>query len=105
MSLVKQRAANCRNPKNSIGPSVAENHSPFRFGPVKHGIRAGLQIMFEETAGDLAEFDAELSILSFTTSGVSAACAASKPFSGTRSRPVRPRGDRAKFLRSHPNPD
>jgi len=56
----KQRAANRRNAQNSTGPVMAENKAASRFNPLKHGITAEHQIMFDETAGDLTELDAEL---------------------------------------------
>jgi hypothetical protein len=49
-----------RNAQNSTGPSIPEDQAASRFNPLKHGIYAEHQIMFDETAGDLAELDAEL---------------------------------------------
>jgi hypothetical protein len=59
MSSRKQRAANRRDTQNS-GPGATENPAASRYNPLKHGISAEHQIMFDETAADLAELDAEL---------------------------------------------
>ena len=58
MSTRKQRAANRANAQNSAGPTT-QGQPASHYNAAKHGIFAVHQIMFDETAGDLAELAAE----------------------------------------------
>jgi hypothetical protein len=58
MSSRKQRATNRANAQNSAGPTT-QGQPASRYNAAKHGIFAVHQIMFDETAGDLAELAAE----------------------------------------------
>jgi len=59
MSSRKQRAANRANAQKSTGPRTAQGQAATRYNALKHGIFAITQIMFDETAEDLAELAAE----------------------------------------------
>jgi hypothetical protein len=59
MPTAKQAAASRANSSKSSGHSTAEGQAASRYNAVKHGIVAIHQIMFDETAGDLAELAAE----------------------------------------------
>jgi len=59
MSTAKQIAANRRNAQKATGPRTTAGKSTSRFNALKHGIFATHQIMFDETAEDLAELAAE----------------------------------------------
>jgi hypothetical protein len=59
MSTRKQRAANRANAQSSTGPSATHAQPASRYNAAKHGISAAHQIMFDETAEDLAELAAE----------------------------------------------
>jgi hypothetical protein len=59
MPTPKQAAASRANAQKSTGPHTAERKTASRFNPLKHGICAVHQIMFDETAEDLAELAAE----------------------------------------------
>src|ERR1700678_2517349 len=59
MSTRRQRAASRANGQKSHGPVTAEGKAKSRFNALKHGIHAQQQIMFTESAGDLAELAAE----------------------------------------------
>jgi hypothetical protein len=56
MSTDKQHRANS---PNSTGPSATQAKAAARYNPVKHGILAIHQIMFDESAEDLADLAAE----------------------------------------------
>jgi hypothetical protein len=58
MSTPKQSAASRANSVNSTSPT-SEGKAASRFNPLKHGINAEQQIMFDESAEDLAELTAE----------------------------------------------
>jgi hypothetical protein len=58
MSTPKQAAAGRANSVNSTSPS-SEGQAASRYNPLKHGINAQQQIMFDESAEDLAELAAE----------------------------------------------
>jgi hypothetical protein len=58
MSTRKQRAANRRKTDDSTGPAN-QSKPASRYNAAKHGISAVHQIMFDETAEDLAELAAE----------------------------------------------
>ena len=60
MSTRKQRAASRANGQKSHGPITPEGKANSRFNALKHGIHAETQIMFDETAEDLAGLAAEL---------------------------------------------
>src|SRR5580692_10885435 len=60
MPTAKQSAASRANGQKSHGPITAEGKSKSRFNALKHGIHAEIQIMFDETAEDLAFLAAEL---------------------------------------------
>ena len=60
MPTAKQAAASRANGQKSHGPTTAEGKAKSRFNALKHGIHAQAQIMFDETAEDLAELAAEL---------------------------------------------
>ena len=93
MATAKQAAASRANPSESTGPRTSQGQTASRFNALKHGICAQHQIMFDESAEDLAEYhehhrpaDPGQRLLVdplFATNGVSAACAASKPFFGS----------------------
>jgi len=59
MSTRRQRAASRANGQKSQGPVTPEGKSKSRFNALKHGIHAQQQIMFTESAEDLAELAAE----------------------------------------------
>jgi len=59
MPTAKQAAASRANSSKSSGHSATEGQAASRYNAVKHGIVAIHQIMFDETAGDLAELAAE----------------------------------------------
>ena len=95
-STPKQAAASRANSQKSTGPRITAGKAASRFNALKHGVYAVHQIMFDEpprispisppsttsTTAPPIPMSAHSSIRSFTTSGVSAACAASKPASG-----------------------
>jgi hypothetical protein len=54
MPTAKQTAANRMNSQKSTGPGATQGQSASRYNAAKHGIDAQHQIMFDETAGDLA---------------------------------------------------
>jgi hypothetical protein len=56
----KQIAASRANGQKSHGPTTNAGKAKSRFNALKHGIHAESQIMFDETAEDLAELAAEL---------------------------------------------
>jgi hypothetical protein len=60
MRTAKQAAASRANGQKSPGPVTAEGKAKSRFNALKHGIHAETQIMFDESAEDLAAFAAEL---------------------------------------------
>jgi hypothetical protein len=60
MRTAKQIAASRANGQKSQGPTTAEGKAKSRFNALKHGIHAESQIMFDETAEDLAELAAEV---------------------------------------------
>ena len=59
MSTAKQIAANRLNAQKATGPRTTAGKSTSRFNALKHGIFATHQIMFDETAEDLADLAAE----------------------------------------------
>jgi hypothetical protein len=59
MATAKQVAASRANGQKSRGPITPEGKAKSRFNALKHGIDAKQQIMFAESAGDLAELAAE----------------------------------------------
>ena len=59
MSTSKQRAASRANGQKSHGPTTPEGKAKSRFNALKHGINAQQQVMFTESAEDLAELAAE----------------------------------------------
>src|ERR1700678_4845196 len=59
MSTRRQRAASRANGQKSRGPVTAEGKAASRFNALKHGIDAKQQIMFTESADDLALLAAE----------------------------------------------
>jgi len=59
MPTAKQTAANRANSTESTAPPTTAGHAASRYNAVKHGIFAITQIMFDETAEDLAELAAE----------------------------------------------
>ena len=59
MSTRRQRAASRANGQKSQGPVTTEGKAKSRFNALKHGIHAQQQIMFTESAEDLAELAAE----------------------------------------------
>src|SRR5277367_5224986 len=59
MPTAKQIAASRANGQKSRGPITAEGKAKSRFNALKHGIDAKQQIMFTESADDLAELAAE----------------------------------------------
>jgi hypothetical protein len=59
MSTPKQAAASRANSLKSTGPRTPQGQAASRFNALKHGIYANYQIMFDETAEDLAELAAE----------------------------------------------
>jgi hypothetical protein len=59
MSTPKQAAASRANALKSTGPRSSAGKAASRFNALKHGIYAHYQIMFDETAEDLAELAAE----------------------------------------------
>jgi hypothetical protein len=59
MSTRKQRAASRANGQKSQGPIAPAGKAKSRYNALKHGIDAKQQIMFHESAEDLAELAAE----------------------------------------------
>ena len=59
MSTRRQRAASRANAQKSTGPRTDAGKAASRFNALKHGIDAQQQIMFGESAGDLAQLAAE----------------------------------------------
>jgi hypothetical protein len=59
MSTPKQAAASRANALKSTGPRTTEGRAASRYNALKHGIHAQKEIMFDETAEDLAELSAE----------------------------------------------
>jgi len=59
MPTAKQRAASRANSQKSTGPRTTAGKAASRFNALKHGIHAQQQIMFNESADDLAELAAE----------------------------------------------
>jgi len=59
MPTAKQIAANRRNAQKATGPRTTAGKATSRFNALKHGIFATHQIMFDETAEDLAGLAAE----------------------------------------------
>jgi hypothetical protein len=59
MATAKQIAANRLNSQKNTGPRTTAGKAASRFNALKHGIFAVHQIMFDETAEDLAELSAE----------------------------------------------
>jgi hypothetical protein len=59
MSTRKQRAASRANGQKSQGPITTTGNAKSRYNALKHGIDAKQQIMFSESAEDLAELAAE----------------------------------------------
>jgi len=59
MSTRRQRAASRANGQKSKGPITEAGKAKSRFNALKHGIHAQQQIMFTESADDLAELAAE----------------------------------------------
>jgi hypothetical protein len=59
MSTRKQRAASRANGQKSQGPITTAGKANSRYNALKHGIDAKQQIMFHESAEDLAELAAE----------------------------------------------
>jgi hypothetical protein len=60
MPTAKQIAASRANGQKSHGPTTSAGKAKSRYNALKHGIHAESQIMFDETAEDLAELAAEL---------------------------------------------
>ena len=60
MATAKQSAASRANAQKSTGPRSTAGKAASRYNALKHGIHAQSQIMFDETAEDLAELDAEV---------------------------------------------
>jgi hypothetical protein len=60
MRTAKQIAASRANGQKSRGPTTPEGKAKSRYNALKHGIHAESQVMFDETAEDLAELAAEL---------------------------------------------
>ena len=59
MATAKQIAASRANSQKSTGPRTTAGKAASRFNALKHGIHAQSQIMFSESAEDLAELAAE----------------------------------------------
>jgi hypothetical protein len=59
MSNRKQAAASRANSLESASPRTPQGQTASRFNALKHGIHYQHQIMFDETAGDLADLAAE----------------------------------------------
>jgi hypothetical protein len=59
MPTAKQTAASRMNSQKSTGPRTTQGKAASRFNALKHGIFATAQIMFDESAEDLAELAAE----------------------------------------------
>ena len=59
MATAKQIAASRANAQKSTGPRIEFGKAASRFNALKHGIDAQQQIMFTESAADLAELAAE----------------------------------------------
>src|SRR5580658_2541533 len=59
MPTEKQSAASRANSQHSTGPRTTEGKAKSRFNALKHGIFAESQIIFTESAEDLAELTAE----------------------------------------------
>jgi hypothetical protein len=60
MPTAKQIAASRANGQKSHGPATSAGKAKSRYNALKHGIHAQSQIMFDETAEDLADLAAEL---------------------------------------------
>jgi hypothetical protein len=60
MPTAKQIAASRANGQKSHGPATSEGKAKSRYNALKHGIHAQSQVMFDETAEDLAELAAEI---------------------------------------------
>jgi hypothetical protein len=60
MRTAKQQAASRANGQKSQGAVTAEGKANSRYNALKHGIYAQAQVMFDETAEDLAGFTAEI---------------------------------------------
>ena len=54
MPTAKQTAASRMNSQKSTGPRTTQGKAASRFNALKHGIFATAQIMFDESAEDLA---------------------------------------------------
>jgi hypothetical protein len=59
MPTANQTAANRANSEESTAPRTPQGQTASRFNALKHGIHAEHEIMFDETAEDLAELAAE----------------------------------------------
>jgi capsule polysaccharide export protein KpsE/RkpR len=59
MNTRKQRAASRANGQKSQGPITPEGKAKSRYNALKHGMDATQQIIFSESAEDLAELAAE----------------------------------------------
>jgi len=59
MATPKQAAASRAHSLKSTGPSTPQGHAAYRYNALKDGIYAQHQIMFDESAEDLAELAAE----------------------------------------------
>src|SRR5580658_8955667 len=59
MPTEKQSAASRANSQKSTGPRTTEGRAKSRFNALKHGIYAESQVIFTESAEDLAELAAE----------------------------------------------
>jgi hypothetical protein len=59
MPAAKQTATNRTNSQESTAPRTTQGQTASRYNAVKHGIVATTQIMFDESAADLAELAAE----------------------------------------------
>jgi hypothetical protein len=59
MPSLKQTASNRTNSQKSTGPRTTAGHAASRYNAAQHGIVATTQIMFDESAADLAELAAE----------------------------------------------
>jgi hypothetical protein len=59
MSTARQAAASRSNSSKSTGPRSPQGKAASRFNALKHGIYSQNQVMFDESAEDLAELSAE----------------------------------------------
>jgi hypothetical protein len=59
MATAKQAAASRADAQNSTGPRTTQGQAASRYNALKHGIHAEHEIMFDESAEDLAELAAE----------------------------------------------